>query len=82
MSEYAKPEVLVDTDWLEAHAGDSGQEPSLVAEVDVRGLMTHPDGFCHAAQAEAFGGFVRQHVEGGSEELIVQARADFGTGRH
>ena len=30
------------------HARDSGQEPSLVAKVDVWGLVTHPDGLCHS----------------------------------
>jgi hypothetical protein len=66
---------------LQPHAGDSGQEPSLVAKVDIWRLVTHPDGLCHLAQAEAFGGFVRQRVEGSSEELVVQVRADTGIAR-
>ena len=63
---------------LQPHARDSGQEPSLVAKVDVWGLVTHPDGLCHAAQAEAFRGFVRQRVEGGVEKFVVQTGAGSG----
>jgi hypothetical protein len=66
---------------LDPHAGDSGQEASLVAKVDVRRLVTHPDRLCHAAQAEALGGFVRQRLKSGPEELVAQLRADSGIAR-
>ena len=64
---------------LESHPGDGGQEPALVAKVDVRSLVTDAHGFCHAPEAEAFGGFIHQHPEGGSKELLIEARADSGT---
>jgi hypothetical protein len=63
---------------LQPHARDSGQKPLLVTKVNVRGLVTHPHGLRQATQAEAFRGFVRQHVEGGPKELVAKAGANSG----
>ena len=35
--------------------------------------MTHPDGLRHAAQADPFGRCVRQQIERGPQELLVEA---------
>ena len=65
-------------DLLQSHPSDGGQNRRLLP-VDVRSLVTDAHGFCHAPEAEAFGWFIHQHPEGGSKELLIEARADSGT---
>jgi thiosulfate/3-mercaptopyruvate sulfurtransferase len=70
MTEYAKPDVLVDTDWLEAHAGDEGIR---VIEVD-EDTAAYDKG--HVAGAVGWNWTTDLHAKVGREYLSQDELAD------
>jgi thiosulfate/3-mercaptopyruvate sulfurtransferase len=70
MSEYAKPEVLVDTDWLEAHAGDGDVR---VIEVD-EDTAAYEKG--HVAGAVGWNWTTDLHTKVGREYVSQDELAD------
>ena len=57
---------------VHAGAGDGCEEPPLVAEVDVRRLVTHADLHGHLTQAQALGRLVSQLPQGCLHQSVRQ----------